>query len=65
MKRMKVYSAPTIDVVEVNLPCYMLSESAIEINGQVEDGTWNDLISTVISTETEESQVEDGAWNGL
>ena len=30
MKRMKVYSAPTIDVVEVNLPCYMLSESAID-----------------------------------
>ena len=61
MKRMKVYSAPTIDVVEVNLPCYMLSESAIEINAQVEDGAWNGLIST----ESEESQVEDGTWNGL
>ena len=61
MKRMKVYSAPTIDVVEVNLQCYMLSDSVIEINGQVEDGAWNGLIST----ESEESQVEDGTWNGL
>ena len=61
MKRMKVYSAPTIDVVEVNLPCYMLSESGVEINGQVEDGAWNDLGTT----ESTGSQAEDGSWSGL
>ena len=61
MKRKKLYSAPTIDVVEVNLACSILSDSGTLINAQVEDGAWNDLETT----ESVGSQVEDGSWNGL
>jgi hypothetical protein len=61
MKRKKLYSAPTIDVVEVNLTCSILSDSGTLINAQAEDGAWNDLEST----ESVGSQVEDGSWNGL
>ena len=61
MKRKKLYSAPTIDVVEINLTCSILSGNDDLINAQVEDGAWNDLETT----ESVGSQVEDGSWNGL
>ena len=62
MKRKKLYSTPTIDVVEVNLTCSILSDSGTLINAQAEDGVWNGLEST---ESFENPQVEDGSWNGL
>ena len=40
MKQKKIYLAPTMDVVEVNLPCSILSASG-SVSGQVENGSWS------------------------